>query len=78
MAVAGADSCSARDNEACFASSAFDSEGHAMIEQDGMVQTKYGRQQAFAASPDGGDPFSGSILYMDAPGKVKSKGESKC
>ena len=39
-----------------------------MIEQDVMVQTKYGRQAAFAACPEGPGAFPGVILYMDAPG----------
>ncbi|HEY2816610.1 MAG TPA: dienelactone hydrolase family protein [Casimicrobiaceae bacterium] len=39
-----------------------------MIEQDVMVQTKYGRQPAFAACPDAPGAFPGIILYMDAPG----------
>jgi carboxymethylenebutenolidase len=39
-----------------------------MIEQDVMVQTKYGRQAAFAACPEAPGAFPGVILYMDAPG----------
>ena len=39
-----------------------------MIEQDVMVPTKYGRQPAFAACPDGPGAFAPVILYMDAPG----------
>jgi carboxymethylenebutenolidase len=39
-----------------------------MIEQDVMVQTKYGRQAAFAACPQAPGAFPGVILYMDAPG----------
>jgi len=39
-----------------------------MIEQDVVVNTKYGRQPAFAACPDAPGPFPGIILYMDAPG----------
>jgi len=39
-----------------------------MIEQDVMVQTKYGRQTAFAVCSDRPGPFPGIILYMDAPG----------
>ena len=39
-----------------------------MIEQDVMVQTKYGRQPCFAACPDVPGAFPGIILYMDAPG----------
>ncbi|MEJ0072327.1 MAG: dienelactone hydrolase family protein [Pseudomonadota bacterium] len=39
-----------------------------MIEQDVLVNTKYGRQPAFAVCPDGPGRFPGIILYMDAPG----------
>jgi carboxymethylenebutenolidase len=39
-----------------------------MIEQDVLVGTKYGRQPAFAACPDGPGAFPAIILYMDAPG----------
>ncbi len=39
-----------------------------MIEQDVTVNTKYGRQPAFAACPDAPGAFPGIILYMDAPG----------
>jgi carboxymethylenebutenolidase len=39
-----------------------------MIEQDVIVNTKYGRQPAFAACPEGPGQFPGIILYMDAPG----------
>jgi len=39
-----------------------------MIEQDVIVNTKYGRQPAFAACPDGPGTFPPIILYMDAPG----------
>ena len=39
-----------------------------MIEQEAWVQTKYGRQPAFAACPDRPGAFPGVILYMDAPG----------
>src|ERR1700704_244842 len=39
-----------------------------MIEQDVLVNTRYGRQPAFAACPDAPGPFPGIILYMDAPG----------
>ena len=39
-----------------------------MIEDDVMVQTKYGRQPSFAVCPEGSGPFPGIILYMDAPG----------
>src|SRR5438067_3285974 len=39
-----------------------------MIEHDVMVQTRYGRQPAFAVCPEGTGPFPGIILYMDAPG----------
>lgn len=39
-----------------------------MIEQDVIVNTKYGRQPAFAACPDAPGEFPGIILYMDAPG----------
>jgi carboxymethylenebutenolidase len=39
-----------------------------MIEQDVLVQTKYGRQMSFAVCPDGAGAFPGVILYMDAPG----------
>jgi carboxymethylenebutenolidase len=39
-----------------------------MIEQDVTVNTKYGRQPAFAACPDVPGEFPAVILYMDAPG----------
>jgi len=39
-----------------------------MIEQDVMVNTKYGRQPAFAACPEAAGQFPAIILYMDAPG----------
>lgn len=39
-----------------------------MIEQDVIVNTKYGRQPAFAACPDAPGSYPGIILYMDAPG----------
>jgi carboxymethylenebutenolidase len=39
-----------------------------MIEQDVVVNTKYGRQAAFAACPDAPGQYPGIILYMDAPG----------
>jgi len=39
-----------------------------MIEQDVLVQTKYGRQMSFAVCPDGPGAYPGIILYMDAPG----------
>src|ERR1700730_18160858 len=39
-----------------------------MIEQDVLVNTRYGRQPAFAACPDAPGPFPAIILYMDAPG----------
>src|SRR2546423_8733421 len=39
-----------------------------MIEQDVLVQTKYGKQASFAVCPDGPGAFPGVILYMDAPG----------
>jgi carboxymethylenebutenolidase len=39
-----------------------------MIEQDVLVNTKYGRQPAFAACPDAPGAFPAIILYMDAPG----------
>ena len=39
-----------------------------MIEQDVTVQTKYGRQAAFAVCPEAPSAFPGVILYMDAPG----------
>src|SRR3954464_11852185 len=39
-----------------------------MIEQDVLVQTKYGRQASFAVCPDGAGAFPAIILYMDAPG----------
>jgi carboxymethylenebutenolidase len=39
-----------------------------MIEQDVLVNTRYGRQPAFAACPDQPGPFPAIILYMDAPG----------
>jgi carboxymethylenebutenolidase len=39
-----------------------------MIEQDVIVNTKYGRQPAFAACPEEPGQFPAIILYMDAPG----------
>src|SRR6202171_3023636 len=39
-----------------------------MIEQDVLVNTKYGRQPAFAACPDAPGQFPAIILYMAAPG----------
>jgi carboxymethylenebutenolidase len=42
--------------------------GNAMIENDVLVVTKYGRQPCFAACPDEPGKFPAIILYMDAPG----------
>ena len=42
--------------------------GGAMIEQDVVINTKYGRQPGFAACPDAPGAFPAIILYMDAPG----------
>jgi carboxymethylenebutenolidase len=39
-----------------------------MIEQDVIVNTRYGRQPAFAACPEAPGQFPAIILYMDAPG----------
>jgi len=39
-----------------------------MIEQDVVVNTRYGRQPGYAACPDGPGHFPGVIIYMDAPG----------
>jgi carboxymethylenebutenolidase len=39
-----------------------------MIEQEVVVNTRYGRQPAFAACPDAPGQFPAIILYMDAPG----------
>jgi carboxymethylenebutenolidase len=39
-----------------------------MIEQDVSINTKYGKQPAFAACPDAPGAFPAIILYMDAPG----------
>jgi len=39
-----------------------------MIEQDVVIDTRYGRQPAFAACPAGPGDFPPVILYMDAPG----------
>ena len=39
-----------------------------MIDRDVVITTKYGRQPAFAACPEGGGPYPGIIIYMDAPG----------
>ena len=39
-----------------------------MIEQDVVINTKYGRQPCFAACPDEPGAFPAIILYMDAPG----------
>jgi carboxymethylenebutenolidase len=39
-----------------------------MIEQDVVVNTRYGRQPGYAACPDGPGDFPGVIIYMDAPG----------
>ena len=40
----------------------------ALIEQNVVVTTKYGRMPAFAACPDAPGSFPGIIFYMDAPG----------
>ncbi len=50
-----------------------------MIEQDVIVNTKYGRQPAFAACPEAPGQYPGIILYMDAPGfsrRVARHGQS--
>jgi carboxymethylenebutenolidase len=39
-----------------------------MIEQDVVVNTRYGRQPGYAACPDGPGDFPAIIIYMDAPG----------
>jgi len=39
-----------------------------MIEQDVLIDTRYGRQPAFAACPDEPGDFPPVIIYMDAPG----------
>ncbi len=40
----------------------------ALIEQNVLVTTKYGKCPSFAACPDAPGAFPGIILYMDAPG----------
>lgn len=40
----------------------------ALIEQNVVVTTKYGKCPAFAACPDAPGTFPGIIFYMDAPG----------
>lgn len=39
-----------------------------MIEQDVVINTRYGRQPGYAACPGEPGQFPGIILYMDAPG----------
>ena len=39
-----------------------------MIEQDVVINTKYGRQPGYAACPEGPGAFPPVIIYMDAPG----------
>jgi len=39
-----------------------------MIEQDVIINTKYGRQPGYAACPSDPGAFPAIILYMDAPG----------
>jgi carboxymethylenebutenolidase len=39
-----------------------------MIEQDVLINTKYGRQPGYAACPDAPGAFPPVIIYMDAPG----------
>jgi len=39
-----------------------------MIEQDVVINTRYGRQPGYAACPSDPGAFPGIILYMDAPG----------
>jgi carboxymethylenebutenolidase len=39
-----------------------------MVEREVAVQTRYGRQPAYVACPEGGGAFPPVILYMDAPG----------
>jgi carboxymethylenebutenolidase len=39
-----------------------------MIEQDVVINTRYGRQPGYAACPDGPGDFPAIIIYMDAPG----------
>src|SRR4051794_34849429 len=40
----------------------------AMIEQDVIVTTKYGKMPTFAVCPDAPGQYPGIIFYMDAPG----------
>ena len=40
----------------------------ALLEQNVLVTTKYGKCPSFAACPDAPGSFPGIILYMDAPG----------
>lgn len=40
----------------------------ALIENDVLITTKYGKQPAFVACPDEAGSFPAIILYMDAPG----------
>jgi carboxymethylenebutenolidase len=40
----------------------------ALIENNVVITTKYGRMPAFAACPDAPGSFPGIIFYMDAPG----------
>jgi len=40
----------------------------ALIEQDVIVTTKYGKMPSFAAAPADGGPVPAVIFYMDAPG----------
>ena len=40
----------------------------ALIEQDVIVTTKYGKMPSFAAAPADGGPAPAVIFYMDAPG----------
>ena len=39
-----------------------------MIEQDVVINTKYGRQPAYAACPSDSGAYPAIIIYMDAPG----------
>lgn len=39
-----------------------------MIEQDVLINTRYGRQPGYAACPSEPGQYPGIILYMDAPG----------
>jgi carboxymethylenebutenolidase len=39
-----------------------------VIEQDVVINTKYGRQPGYAACPEGPGVFPPVIIYMDAPG----------